>query len=214
MALAHADDATADGDLDSEHLVVIRPDGVEEAVLRALSREALGVFLQSTLGALERPERAIACDLGGGEGSHEAAGGDVPQVEVDGADESLKGGREQGRPEPATALSLSFTQQKILAKTETAGQTGKAGGADDRGSPSGENSLVIVRTATVQDVRYGQAHYRVAKELKALVVAGGKVPMLVQIAAVNQRLLQQVEVTDREPQPLGKSGRGAHQSSG
>ena len=71
VALAQADDAPADGHLDPEDLVVVRPDGVEQPVLRSLAGEALRVLLQSALGALERPERAVAGELGGGQGGHE-----------------------------------------------------------------------------------------------------------------------------------------------
>ena len=62
----------------------------------------------------------------------------------------------------------------------------------------------------VEGVRDGQTHDGVAKKLQALVMASGQVPMLVQVAAVDQRLLQQVQIPNREPQPLGKSGCGAH----
>ena len=58
VALTHADDASADGDLDSEHLVVVRSDGVEEAVLRPLAGEALGVLLQPALRALQSAREA------------------------------------------------------------------------------------------------------------------------------------------------------------
>jgi hypothetical protein len=43
--------------------------------------------------------------------------------------------------------------------------------------------------ATIEGVRNGQTYDGVAEEFQALVVAGGQVPMLVQIAAVDQRLL-------------------------
>jgi hypothetical protein len=42
--------------------------------------------------------------------------------------------------------------------------------------------------ATVEGVRNGQTYNGVAEKFKALVVAGGQVSMLVQIAAVYQRL--------------------------
>ena len=59
----------------------------------------------------------------------------------------------------------------------------------DRRPPSGENALIVVGMATVEGVRDGQTHDGVAQEFEALVMACGQVPMLVQIAAVNQRLL-------------------------
>jgi hypothetical protein len=46
--------------------------------------------------------------------------------------------------------------------------------------------------ATVEGVRYGQTYDGVAQEFKALVMAYGQVPMLVQVAAMNQRLLKQL----------------------
>jgi hypothetical protein len=51
--------------------------------------------------------------------------------------------------------------------------------------------------ATIEGVRNSQTYNGVAEEFQALVVADGQVPMLVQVAAVNQRLLKQLEVTNR-----------------
>ena len=82
-----------------------------------------------------------------------------------------------------------FAEEQVLAEFEPVGQRRQTGGAHDRGPPSGENALVVVRMATIEGVRNCQAHDRVAEKLKALVMAGGQVPMLVQIAAVDQRLL-------------------------
>ncbi len=189
MALADADCPPPDDHFYPEDLVVVRALGVEEAVLRPLSREPLGVLLESALRALQGTERPIARQLGRGQGSHELVDGTVPEVQVDGTDESLEGGREQGRPAAAAALRFALAEQQILAELQPIGQTGQTGGAHDRCPPSGENALVVVRVATIEGVRDGQAHHGVAQELQALVVAGGQVPMLVQIAAVDQRLL-------------------------
>jgi len=104
---------------------VVRADGVEQAVLRPLAREALGVFLESAFWALQSTERTIARQLGRGQGSHEPACGVEPEIQVDGADEGLEGGREQGRPAPAAALRFPLTEQQIFAELQPGGQSAR-----------------------------------------------------------------------------------------
>src|SRR5271157_4954537 len=114
MALARPYHRATDGHLNPEDLVVVGPGGGNQAVLRLLAGETLRVLLESALWALQSTERTIASQLGRGQGGHEPAGGAVPEIQVDGADEGLEGGREQGRPAAAAPLRFALTEQQIL----------------------------------------------------------------------------------------------------
>ena len=64
--------------------------------------------------------------------------------------------------------------------------------------------------ARVERLGDGQVDDGVAEELEALVVAGGGVGVLVLPAGVDERLLEQVEVADREPEPRREGLGGTH----
>ncbi len=213
MAFTDADHSPADCHFHPEHLVVVRAHRVDQVVLRPLAGEALGELLETALGTLEGSERTIARQLRSGQSGHEGAGRLVPEIQVQSADQRFEGRGQEAGPSTSATLGFAFAEQQVLTQLEAIGQSSQSGRAHDRSPPSGQNALVVVRMATIEGVRNGQAYDGVAQEFEALVVAGGQVPMLVQIAAVDQRLLQQIEITDREPQPLGESGCGAHQSS-
>jgi hypothetical protein len=58
----------------------------------------------------------------------------------------------------------------------------------------------------------GQADDDVAEELEPLVVAAGLVRVLVEPAAVDERLLDEAEIPDREAEAFGDGGCGTHRS--
>ena len=73
-------------------------------------------------------------------------------------------------------------------------EPGEPGRADDRGAAGGQHALVVGRVAPVQGLGDGEADDGVAEELEPLVVPGRGVRVLVQPAAVDERLGQQVAV--------------------
>ena len=68
--------------------------------------------------------------------------------------------------------------------------------------------------AAVQRLGDREAHDGITEELEALVVAGGRVGMLVQPAAVDERLAQQVAVADGKPEALRQGVGRVHRAPG
>ena len=64
--------------------------------------------------------------------------------------------------------------------------------------------------ARVERLGDGQVDDGVAEELEALVVAARRVAVLVEPAGVDERLLEQVQVADREAEPRREGLGGAH----
>ena len=79
-----------------------------------------------------------------------------------------------------------------------------------RRAARGQRPLVVVGVSRVQGAGDGQVHDRVPEVLEALVVTGRLVGMLVQPARMDERLLEQVEVADREAQTVGDGLSGSH----
>ena len=59
-----------------------------------------------------------------------------------------------------------------------------------------------LRVAPVEGLGHGEADHRVPEELQPLVVTPGGVGMLVEPAAVDERLREQVAIADGEPEAL------------
>ena len=78
------------------------------------------------------------------------------------------------------------------------GEAGEAGRADDRRAAGREEALVIGRVRGEQGVGDREVDDDVAEELEPLVVTAGRVAVLVEPAAVDERLFEEVEVADRE----------------
>jgi hypothetical protein len=102
----------------------------------------------------------------------------------------------------------------VRAKLDPCRQPGKPHRGDDRGAARREHALIVVRVARVECLRHGEVHDRVAEELEALVVAARRLGMLVEPAGVDEGLLQQVQVTNREPEAFREGGGPAHRCPG
>jgi hypothetical protein len=64
--------------------------------------------------------------------------------------------------------------------------------------------------AGVEDLGDRQVDHGVTEELEALVVAARALAMFVQPAGMDERLFEEGEVADREPEALREGGRPAH----
>ena len=69
---------------------MIRTNRIQDAILRPLAGEALGVLLKAAFRALQSTERTITRQLGRGQGSHEPAGNVVPEIQVQRSDQGLE----------------------------------------------------------------------------------------------------------------------------
>jgi hypothetical protein len=197
MPFAGADDASLDGYFDAKDLVVVGADRLDQTVLGAIAGEPLRELLQAALGTLKGIERALAGQFCVRHGDHEGARGLEAEVKVERPYHGLEGRSEERRSASAATLGFALPEQQILSQSESAGQPGQACRAHDRSSARRKNALIVVGMATIEGVRNSQTYNGVTEEFQALVVADGQVPMLVQVAAVNQRLLKQLEVTNR-----------------
>ena len=170
-----------DDDLDPELLLVVGPDRLDQPVQRPLAGGPLGVLLEPALGALERRDREVRGELLRGQLVDPVARGVPAEVEVDRADEGLERRRQQRRPDAPAALGLALAEQEERAEVEPGRQAREPGRAHDRGPARGQDALVIGRVAPVQRLGDREADDGVAEELEALVVAGGRVGVLVQV---------------------------------
>ena len=162
------------------------------------------------MGLLSAPIGASRDELRTGQPDQPVADGLEPEIEVQGAGDGLEGGGQQRRPATAAALGLALAEQERLAEVDPAGQPGETGRRHDGGAPGAQIALVVVGMADIEGLRDGQVDHAVAEELEAFVVADRRVAMLVVPARVDEGLLQQVEVADREPDPRREGLAGTH----
>ena len=212
-ALPRAEGPAADRHLDPKQLVVVGPARVDEPVGRSLAVGSLGVLLEPALGALQAREGRVARQLRLGLLEEPVADHVVAEVEVDRPDQGLEARGEERDPRPPVAARFAFAETKRLTELDPAGDPGQTLGADD-GRPAGrQDTLVVVRAETEERLADDQGDDGVTQELEALVVAGDGLAVLVQVTAVGQGLLEQVEVADRKPQacrePIGRTHQGA-----
>ena len=210
-SLTDPDDDSVDGDLDPELLLVIRADGLDDAVLRSRARPPLGQLLETTLGALEGARRGRrGLERVGRELEDPVARRAVAEVEVERPDEGLEAGRQQRWPETTAALGFAFAESEVLAEVDPSREAGETGRADDRRPTGRQRALVVVRMAGEEGLRDGQVHDDVTEELEAFVVAAGGVGMLMQPARMDERLVEQVQVLDRQAEVRGDGRTRAH----
>ena len=198
-ALADAERPPVDLDLDPELLLVVGSDGLDQPVERPLAGRPLGVLLEPALGALERRDRVVGGQLLRGQLVDPVARGVPAEVQVDRPDEGL----ERATPAATAGRGRRAAPRPRRAAGTSRGRAGspsraRPGRAHDRGAAGGQHALVVGRVAPVQRLGDGEADDGVAQELEPLVVAGRGVGMLVQPAAVDERLGQQVAVAGRE----------------
>ena len=213
-ALPDAERPALDLDLDPELLLVVRPDRLDQAVDGPLAGGPLGVLLEPALGALEGGDGVVGGELLRGQLVDPVAGGVPAEVEVDRPDQRLERRRQQGRPDAPAALGLALAEEQERAEVEAGRQAGEAGGADDRRAAGGQDALVVGRVAAVQRLGDGEADDGVAEELETLVVTRRGVGVLVQPAAVNERLGQQVAIVDGESEALRQCIGRVHRTPG
>ena len=134
----------------------------------------------------------------------------VADVQVERPDERLERRRQQRRSTATGALGLAFAEEQVRPEVEATRQAGESGGRDDRGATGGQGALVVVRVARVEGLGHAQADDGVTQELEPLVVAADSVRVLVEPAGMDEGLLEQVQVADRETQALGDRLTRAH----
>ena len=212
--LADAEDLAVDPDLDAERLLVVRAGRVQQAILRSLTGAPLRVLLQPALGALQAEERRLQRELRRGEPDQPVPDEVVAEVQVEGAGQRLERRCEQRRSPPAAALGFAFAKQEVRAEVDAAGEARKAGGRDDRRTARGERAFIVVGMPRVQGLGDGEVHDGIAQELESLVVPAGGLGMLVEPTGMDECLLQQVKVPDREAEPLRDGLSPSHRRRG
>ncbi len=212
--LADAEQVAADPDLDPERLLVVRPAGIDDVVGRPLAGRPLGEFLEAALGALEGADRCLRRQLGVGQRDQPVADRAEPEVEIEGAGDGLEGRRqEQGPPTPA-ALGFTLAEHQVGPELDPAGQSGQPGRRHDRRPAGTEIALVVARMPSVERVGDREVDHGVTEELETFVVAEGDVRMLVLPARMDECLLEESEVPDREPDPQRERLGGTHGPGG
>ena len=103
--------------------------------------------------------------------------------------------------------SLHLPRGRVLLR-RGAGATRR----DDGRAAGRQQPLVVERVATVDGLAYGEVHDCIAKELEALVVGRRRVRVLVEIAAVDESLVEEPLVGDIEPEPRRECSGRAHGS--
>jgi hypothetical protein len=121
-----------------------------------------------------------------------------PVFKVDGANERLKGVREDRGLVPASAGFLTAPEEDVLAYTDGARHVRERPHVDDRGAQLGELSLGKIWMPTVQRVGDHQTKNGVTQEFQPLIRR--QVAVLVRVRTVGQRPHQQTPV-DRDTKP-------------
>ena len=209
---APAEGAAVDGHLDPEGLLMVGPRGVQDPIVGPLPRRLLGPFLESALGALEVRDRREALELGGRERQEPVARGFVPEVKVERAAQRLECGCKQGCAFPATAARLALAEEKLLSERDPRGESGQPHSRDDRSTARRKQALVVEGVAQVHGLADGQVHDRIAEELEALVVGRCRVGVFVQVAAVDQRLVEETRIPEVEAEAARERGGRAHET--
>ena len=196
-------DAAVDDDLDPELLLVIGAHGLEQPVERPVARRPLGVLLEPALGALEGGQRRVGRELlrgaarGSSRGRPPSRGPGrwrrrAPRTRRRGAT-AARARRAAPRPRPGAGSE---------PRSRRTASRARPGRAHDRRAARREHALVVGGVAPVERLGDGEADHRVPEELQPLVVAPRGVGVLVEPAAVDERLREQVAITDRKPEAL------------
>ena len=193
---------------------MVRPRRIGQPVRRPLAGPALGELLEPALGALERADRRLGGEFRVGQPDQPVPDRLVPEIEIERARDRLERGGQERRPATAAALRLALAEQERGAEVEPAGEAGQAGRRHDGGAAGAQVPLVVLGMTGVQRLGDGQVDHGVTEELEAFVVAGRGVAVLVMPAGVDERLLEQVEVADREADPSREGLGGTHDPVG
>ena len=118
-----------------------------------------------------------------------------------------------GRTRPPRWASPS-PRNRNDAEVEARGEARQARRAHDRRAARGQHALVVVGVAPVERLGHGEADHRVPEELQPLVVPARGVGMLVEPAAVDERLREQVAIADGEPEALRQRVGRVHRRPG
>ena len=98
----------------------------------------------------------------------------------------------------AATGGLALAEQQLLAERDPGPEPGQAGRGHDGRAPGGQEPFVVLRVAEVDGLADRQVHDGVAEELEALVVGRRRVRMLVQVAAVDERLMEEARILEVE----------------
>ena len=100
-----------------------------------------------------------------------------------------------GRTRPPR-WDFALAQEQERAEIQPHGETREARRAHDRRAARREHTLVVGGVAQVERLGHGEADHRVPEELQPLVVPPSGVGVLVEPAAVDERLREQVAIAD------------------
>ena len=140
----------ADHDLDHEVALVVRPDERQEAVGGMRQGARMDDLLEPVLGALECVGGDRPFQLRAKEGLEPGARGLQPEGQVDGADQRLERGREDGRSPARSDALRTLAEMEGTAEADPARDPGEPGGADDGGAAGRELALVRIGIALVE----------------------------------------------------------------
>ena len=189
---------------------MVRPGRIEESIRRPSTAAALGELLEAALGALERPDRGLGRELRISQPDQPVADGIEAEVEIERARHRLEGGCEERRTTATTALRLTLAERQRLPEIEAGGEPGKTGGRDDGGASGAQIALIVVGMTGVERLGDGEVDHGVSEELEPFVVAGRGLTMFVMPTGMDERLIEQVQIPDREPDPCGEGLGGSH----
>src|SRR5438034_10571219 len=190
---------------------MVGPADLDELVVRAQAAGPLCVLLQAALRALQGHDRCVALDLRPSDLEEPVTDGFEAEVEVDGTREGLERRSQERGTEPCSPPRLASPQQQRLPDTDSRRESREARRRDDRRTPSRERSLVVEGVTPEERLRDHQVDDRVTEIFEALVMGAGLVGVLVQVAAVDEGLLDEIEVAYRETEPLGKDCRRTYE---
>ena len=94
----------------------------------------------------------------------------------------------------AAAFQLAFAQKQAVADAQLAGDIGQRALVDQIGAQPRQFAFAELGEAVVEHARHGVVQDAVANEFKAFVIGGA-------VAAVGQRLAQQLRLAKRMAQP-------------
>ena len=166
------------------------------------------------MGLLSAPIGASAVSSGVGQPDQPVADGPEPEIEIERAGDGLEGRRQEQGSATAAALGLALAEHQVGPELDPAGQSGEPGRRHDGGAAGAEIALVVVWVAGVERLGDGEVDHGVTEELEALVVPEGDVGVLVLPARMDERLFEEIEVPDREPDPQRERLGGTHGPEG
>lgn len=174
---------------------MLRPGAVHQGVDRAFPEKPLRGLLQAAFAVLALAFAAPDRPMFKKQAAHDPAHRGKAAVQINGAEQGLKGVAQERIPLAPALAFLSFSQRDACVEADSPGKGGQGILIDQAGTHGREFAFSRVRKTPEQFVRNAQFEHGVAEKLQALVMRRVALP-LIGVRTVRHSRAQQLDLTE------------------